>query len=444
MPGLDSIEKPCPSSCHATRRTLRQRLALRYLLIALTGSSILLSTTGPLIERALALATDQQILGNNFFATTVLVAPDNLSASSQGHAIALNWSEGQSGTGYEVFGAENGNSSDCSEVSFVSLASTGDLSYLDLDRHAPEGTWFCYQVQTMRDAWRSQESNPVTSVQVGFVAASLQLINEGDASACGDEQYGGVDDLDCGDQIGVSFNQPVDTTTGPDSDDTVCVDQSSGTIWLGSTGSGDCTSNETVRLGRLTGGTIENGNSRFDARYDWNEEHTVLIVTVGALVSGTIYPAMSDSPWTLTPTANIGDLASDSGGYHICATNADGGNCLPAAAWRSGSSPRRDRLISEPTATPTPDIPVTITETPTSIETLDPTETLDPIETISPTDPAPTETPANDPFTPTPTPTATPTAEPTLEPPMATLEPTVEPPSATVEPSLEPLPTSTP
>jgi hypothetical protein len=435
------------STRRATRRTLHpSRSALFYLLLALTCGSLLIGTTGPSLEHALALSTDQQVLGNNYFATSSLSAPGNLSASPRGHDVALSWIEGQSGTGYEVFGTENGTSSDCSAAIFTSLDSTTTTDYSDSNRYTPQGTWYCYQVQTTRDTWSSQRDNPSVAAQLGFVAASLQLMNGGDTSACGEEQSGVVGDLDCGDQISVSFNQPVDVTTGPGSGDTVCVDQSSGTIWLGSTGSGDCTSNETVHLGRLMGGTIENGNSRFYASYDWNTAQTGLIVTIGPLLSGTTYPTLSGSQWTLTPTANASDLLSGTGGYHICDTNASDGNCLPAADWMSGSSPQRERLISAPTATPILAVPVTITETPRPIETLDPTETL------SPTDPAPTEAPAtNEPFTPTPTPTATPTAEPpiatiepTLEPRTATPEPTIEPPSATVEPALEPLPASTP
>ncbi len=340
MPGPDTFAELRPTQCRAPRLSARRatrpttrhpRSALFYLLLVLTFGHLLLSTTGPFIERASALSTDQQVLGNNFFATTSLSAPGDLSASAQGHDVALSWSEGQSGTGYEVFGVENGTSSDCSAVTFTSLDSTTTTGYSDSDRFAPQGTWFCYQVQTARDTWRSQQNNPVAAAQLGFVAASLQLTNGGDTTACGDAQYGVLEDLDCGDQISVTFNQPVNTATGPGSGDTVCADQSSGTIWLGSTGSGDCTSNETVHLGRLTGGTIGDSNSRFDASYDWNTEQTGLIVTVGALVSGTIYPTLSDSLWTLTPITDTGDLLSNSGAYHICDTNADGGNCLPGA-----------------------------------------------------------------------------------------------------------------
>jgi hypothetical protein len=448
MPDPDTSDELHPIHCRASRlsarHVLRQRqLTFLYVLIGLTcGSLLLSSTTGPFIERASASLTHQQDLGNNLFGTTSLIAPGNFSASPQGHDVALSWSEGQSGTGYEVFGAANGTSSDCSAAIFTSLASTTATGYSDSDRFAPQGTWYCYQVQTTHDTWVSQENNPVAAGQLGFVAASLQLMNGGDTSACGEEQSGVDGDLDCGDQISVSFNQPVDATTGPGSGDIVCVDQSSGTIWLGSTGSGDCASNEEVHLGRLTGGTIENGNSRCDADYHWNAEHTALIVTIGALVSGSTYPTLSDSTWTFIPIENAGDLLSASGGYPICYSNADGGNCLPEANWTSGSSSRRERLISEPAATPTPDDRVTITETPNPIETLDLAETL------SPTDPAPTGTPpTNDPFTPTPTvtPTDVPptaTAEPTVEPPAATIEPTIEPPAATAEPTIEP-PTAT-
>ena len=416
----------------AARRTLRpSKPVLHGLLLVLTCGSIFLGLTGPVIERALALSTDQQVLGHNVFATTTLSAPDDFSGSPQGHDVALSWSEAQSGTGYAVFGVENGSSNDCSAAAFASLASTGELNYLDVDRYSPQGTWFCYQVHTTHDTWTSQQNNPVTAAQLVFVAASLQLINGGDTSACGEEQYGDVDDVDCGDQISVAFNQPVDANTGPGNDSTVCADQDSGTIWLGSTGSGACTSAEAVHLGRLSGGAIENGNSRFAASYDWNEAHTGLIVTIGALIYGNTYPTLSPSMWTLTPTENTGNLLSGSGRYHLCDTNADGGNCLPSASWTSRSSSRQARVINAPTATPTPDVPIAITET------------LGPTETLSPTDdPTATETPPIDSFTPMPSPT--PTATPTDGPPTVTLEPTVELPMATMEPTLESLSTATP
>jgi len=345
----------------AARRTLRPaRSTWLCLLLVLICGSLLLSTTGPFIERASALLTHQQNLNNNLFGTTSLIAPGNLGASPHGHDIALKWSAGQNGAGYEVFGVANGNSGDCTSITFASLGSTTSTDYSDSDRFSPQGTWYCYQVQTTHGEWTSQENNPSAAVQLGFVATSLQLTNGEDTSACGAEQFGYVDELDCGDQISVGFNQPVDPDTGPGSGDTVCADQN-GTIWLGSSAtSGGCASNEIILLGRLTGGAIENCDSRFDASYDWNDEHTVLIVTVGALVFGS-YPTVSDSTWTLIPTDNTDYLWSDSGGHHICDTNADGGNCLPSASWTSRSSSRQARVINAPTATPTPDVPIAIT-----------------------------------------------------------------------------------
>ena len=425
-----------------------------YLLLVLTcGSLLLSSTTEPFIERASALLTHQQNLSNNLFGTTALVAPGNLNASTQGYGVALSWSEGQSGTGYEVFGAANGTSSACSGATFTSLASTTTASYSDSNRYAPQGTWYCYQVQTTHGEWTSQENNPSAAVQLGFVAASLQLTNGGNTSACGEGTYGVFADLDCGDQIAVTFNQPVNTTTGPGSGDTVCADTTNNTILLGSsTTSGACTSSETVHLGRLTGGTIGDGSSRFAATYKWNTD-TVLIVTVGTLVYSSTYPTLSDSTWTLTPATNAGDLLSDSGGNHICDTDADGGNCLPGAYWTSGSSSQPARSISEPTATPISKVITIFTETPTpyvlvtatailplptatSEATITPTYTSTPTTTPLPTDTftstptiePPTEMPSGTPtgtpdclpilaetFTPTPTSTPTPGDEPPIQ-----------------------------
>ncbi|CAG0928960.1 hypothetical protein TFLX_01188 [Thermoflexales bacterium] len=384
---------PMLSTRSATRRTIRrQQPAFLYRLLILACGSLLLSTTGHIVGRAFALVTHQQVLGNNVFATTVLVAPGDFSASPQGHAVALSWSDGQSGTGYEVFGAANGSSRDCTGATFTSLGSTTATGYSDNDRFAQPGTWFCYQVQTTRGDWSSQQNNPITAVQLGFVAASLQLLNAGDSSACGEAQSGVADELDCGDQIVVGFNQPVDPATGPDSGDTVCADQSSGTIWLGSAGTGDCTSGEDVHLGRLEGGTIENGNSRFAASYDWNTNHTVLIVTMGALVSGSAYPTLSDSTWTLIPTTNVGDLLSDFGGYHICDTNADG-NCLPEANWTLGSSSSPDSASDTAFVFPPLEAPVLPTATPSPIEAFSATDPTPTPTSTSPSEGPPTTTP---------------------------------------------------
>jgi hypothetical protein len=304
--------------------------ACGHLLFILALGAIFLGGSEYVIEQALALATHQQTIDNNAFATTQLGAASGLTASSLGHDVQLAWSAGQAGTGYNVLGAAS-SSSDCAGVNFNSLDSTSNLDYVDNDRYTPQGTWFCYQLVTTRGGWSSQQSNPVMATRLGFFAADVQLINGGDTAACGDEQYGVIEDLDCGDQISVSFNQAVDIATGPNSGDSVCADDGSGTIWLSSADSGACTSNENVRLGRLTGGTIENGGSRFAASHAWNSEHTVLIVTVGIRLAGSINPTLSDSTWTLIPATATSALLSEIGGYHICDADTAGSQCLPQA-----------------------------------------------------------------------------------------------------------------
>lgn len=388
-----------------------QVLARRYLLLILAAGTILLVGSEHAIGQALALSTHQQTIDDNTFATTQLGAPGDLTASPLGHTVQLAWSAGQAGTGYSVRGAASA-SSNCTGVSFSNLDTTSNLDYVDSNRYSPQGTWFCYQIITTRGGWSSQQSNPVMATRLGFFAADVQLINGGDTSACGNEQYGVNEDLDCGDQISVTFNQPVDVATGPGSGDTVCADDSSGTIWLGSTDSAVCTSNENARLGRLTGGTIENGGSRFAASYEWSPDRTILIVTVGTLVSGSVYPTLSSGAWTLMPTTNTDDLLSDAGGYHICDSNTDGGNCWPEASWTGASFYKPDSAIDVPLATPTP------------------------IDSLSSTDPAPTEAPLADGRS-RPTPTATSTLTPTPT-------PTSEPPISAAEPTLDPFPTATP
>ncbi len=338
MPGSDCTAELHPAAQRNPSPHTDRLIAERARLYLIFGLSIVLYVgiqyfTG----QALALSTQQHELIDNAFTTTTVVAPENLAAVAQGHDVQLVWSSGQFGSAYAVLGAAIANG-DCLNADFSSLNSATDLGYLDRERYEPPGSWFCYQVVTTRGNWNSQQNNPAAAIRLGFFVTEVQLINGGDTSACGTEQVGVLDDLDCGDQIIVSFNQAVDTATGPGSDQTVCADQATGTIWLGSTGSEQCTSSEEVQLGKLSGGTIGRSNSRLSASYHWQAGDTILIVTVGAQLAGDQYPSLAGSNWTFEPSIDGGDLLSAYGAFHVCDTNLDG-DCLPAASWTSGDIP---------------------------------------------------------------------------------------------------------
>src|SRR5262249_53970450 len=141
---------------------------------------------------------------SNAFATTSLYAPSTLSASYAGHSTTLTWPAGSNGSGYTVLGVANGSSSNCSGASFSSIGTSATLTYTDSGRYTPQGTWYCYQVQTSYASWTSVSANPTAAVQLGVVATAVQFVSGGVAGK-----------LDTGDKIIVTFNQPITTSTGP-------------------------------------------------------------------------------------------------------------------------------------------------------------------------------------------------------------------------------------
>jgi hypothetical protein len=191
-------------------------------------------------EPALALLTAQRAVGSNTFTTRSLVAPASLTANPLGHDAKLTWPAGLNGNGYNVLGVANGGSNNCTAATFVSLASTAATSYTDVGRFAPQGTWFCYQVQTTYGSWNSVAGNPIAATQVGFVATTVQLLNAGNTAGCAVGSFGQAGVLDCGDQLALNFNQAVDTTTGPTNSQTICASTKSGLLLGSTTASGAC------------------------------------------------------------------------------------------------------------------------------------------------------------------------------------------------------------
>jgi hypothetical protein len=300
-------------------------------------ASALVLGLGPAVPGTRAMLAAQTTNGNAV-ATTALYAPASLTASPSGHDVQLSWPAGANGSGYGVRGAANGTSSDCSGTTLASLATPAGTTHTDPGRFSPQGTYFCYEVQTTYPlAWTSAQGNPRAAVQLGVVARTVQLVNDGDHAGCsggGAGTYGQAGKLDCGDRIVVTFNQPLDPASVPAGTATVCARQSNDTIWLGSTASsGTCAATETVHLGKLTGGTLGGCNCRFAAAYALSNANRTLTVTVGAKTAGAAaqWPTVGAAAWVLTPTTVVSKLTSATGGFHVCDSNAGGGNCLPAA-----------------------------------------------------------------------------------------------------------------
>lgn len=257
--------------------------------------------------------------GGNDFALTSLYAPGNVTALPTGHSVEVTWTPGQNGDGYKVLSAPAPNPlvNDCTGASFSALATVTATTHLDA-LATLEGTWRCYTVQTSYHSWTSVQGNPVAAARLGFVASIVTFANGGNGSR-----------IDAGDTFTITFNQAVATATGPQSGNSICWQNDR--IVLGSTQSGSCTATDaSPRLGFLTGGAIDR-NFRFAATWDWSTDNRVLTITVGNRLSGSGSYSTTGT-WTFTPTPNPAFVQSASGGFHVCDSNATGGNCLPTVA----------------------------------------------------------------------------------------------------------------
>jgi hypothetical protein len=265
-------------------------------------------------------ATSNAVAKNpgNVFATTALYAPSNLTAAVTGHNVALGWAAGTNGSAYTVLGAANGSSSNCSAATYATVATTTSLSYTDTSRYTPQGTWYCYQVQTSYGSWTSVASNPVVAARIGFFASGVTITNGGTAGR-----------LDTGDTIVVTFGQPVSTASGPSGTNTVCS-TTAGVIQLGATTTtGTCSAGEAVNLGALKGGSTT-VTGRWSATYTWSNSNQTLTIVLGTRVTGTA-TVVTSGTWTFNPSTTTTKLLSATGAFHVCDTNSGGGVCLPTA-----------------------------------------------------------------------------------------------------------------
>jgi len=247
--------------------------------------------------------------------TRNLVAPGSLTATPSGHNVAVSWTAGSNGSGYKLLAVANGMSSNCSAASFAALTATASLTYTDTGRYTPQGTYECYQVQTTYNTWNSVSGNPTAAAQLGFVAAGVVITNGGIAG-----------NLDTGDTIVVTYNQAVNTATGPASTDNVCTDTGTNTIVLGSTGAGANCATSPATLGTITGMTVSK-KSRYAATWTWNAARSTVTITIGANTAGSA--ATITGAGTFNPTTTATGMLSTIGAFHNCDTNTGGANCLP-------------------------------------------------------------------------------------------------------------------
>lgn len=261
----------------------------------------------------------------------VVAAPAALTAQASGHDVALTWSPG-SGTDYEVRSASAPGGS-CAGVTPSATGTATGTGWTDVGRYTPQGTAVCYQVVTRAVAWRSVTGNPTAVVRVGFVATAVTLRNAGNLAGCsgsGTGESGVAGGLDCGDQIVVTFNQPVSATSGPAAGETVCASGETAAIVLASPETfGGCAAGSLGRVGAVLVPAGVTNNARHAATYAWSTDRRTLTITVGVRVAGNKAPLLNGSPTLFAPTTDATRLRSSTGDFHVCDTDAGGGACRP-------------------------------------------------------------------------------------------------------------------
>jgi hypothetical protein len=289
-----------------------RRLALLAVLIAA------LSATG--WTAASFSAATKSNPGNSLTAQTLAPA-SGPTASASGHDIALAWTAAPFATSYTVAGG--GGNSTCSSVTYATLGTPTAASYTDAGRYTPQGTWRCYRVNTTYRSFTSLTGDPVVGVRIGFVVTSVALSASGALPGS----------LDAGDTIVIGFNQPVSVGSRPAATSTVCARDSNDTVYLASTTTtGVCTAGEAVEVGTLGGLAVTaSSNPRWAATYTWNAAGTQLTITIGNRTQGPADAVVGVGALTFAPTTATASLQSATGGFHVCDTNAGGGDCLPAS-----------------------------------------------------------------------------------------------------------------
>lgn len=306
MDDLASAQGATPRAGLTLRRTALIGAGLAIVAIAGAAHGTFASFTGTVANRG------------NTFGLTSLYAPGNLTATPAGNAVDVAWTAGQNGSGYTVLSAPAPVPlvNDCTGAVYSPVTTVPGTSYT----HAvstPPGTWRCYTVRTSYHSWTSVQNNPVAGARMGFVASMATFANTGNPR------------IDDNDTITITFNQPVDVSTGPQAGDSICWQNDR--IVLGSTQTGNCAANDTSpRLGFLIGGVIDR-NFRLAATWEWSNSNRTLTITVGTRLAGSGNYA-NVGVWTFVPTPNPAFLKSATGGIHVCDTNAGGGSCIPTVA----------------------------------------------------------------------------------------------------------------
>ena len=213
---------------------------------------------------------------------------------------------------------------------------------------AGPGSFVCFMV-----TGSSGTANSVYSLSGGIVSARVRV---GHVVSTVTWTNGAANNtIAAGDQIVITFNQAVNTGTGPvntagtppTSGDAVCVYGDGDLVVIGSANytTTPCTAADATNatVGVLRGMNVTAGVSRtFAATYAWTSGNTVLTVTLGTMStngSGTLGATRVAN--VFEPTTNTAKLVSASGAVPLCsATNSSSGQvtvCQPTWTFTSGT-----------------------------------------------------------------------------------------------------------
>jgi hypothetical protein len=222
-------------------------------------------------------------------------------------------------TGQQLFGVDNGTSSNCTGAAYTllaTLASASTAAYTDASRGtlANDGNWFCYQlVSTSATTWTAPLS--LSALQLGLVTTAVQITNVGTANR-----------IEKNDTIKLTFNQRTNLGTG---NIKVCV-YATGVIQLGDTSSGGgCAASPPAgyTVGKLTvaGATIPNALNftsstvALSTSAPWTMTITLAGTNATANMTGT-------PTWTLNGSSSILSFATTHQAT-MCSTTAT--TCRP-------------------------------------------------------------------------------------------------------------------
>src|SRR5258706_11452978 len=101
---------------------MRPRWAARVVARSLACAVGVVAVVVALPQGTSALLNAKTIDASSTFATTSLYAPSTVTATASGHDVAVGWTAGQNGSGYNVLGLANGSSSTCPASGYSTIA----------------------------------------------------------------------------------------------------------------------------------------------------------------------------------------------------------------------------------------------------------------------------------------------------------------------------------